>query len=143
MLTQENQVEVRVLARQGVPIRAIARQMGVSRNTVRRYLRSEQLRRYGPRRPRRTKLDPFKAYLSDRMKIAGRVVIPATVLLREIREQGYRGGVSQLKAFLASIRPGKAPEPLIRFETQPGVQMQVDFKPLRPQGLRRWQSRPT
>lgn len=127
MLTQENQVEVRVLARQGVPIRAIARQMGVSRNTVRRYLRADGLRRYGPRRPRRTKLDPFKGYVSERLRLAGGVVIPATVLLRELHEQGYRGGVSQLKAFVAAIRPRKVPEPLIRFETQPGVQMQVDF----------------
>jgi transposase len=52
--------------------------------------------------------------------------IPATVLLREIRERGYDGGISQLKAYLT---PFKRPvvEPLVRFETPPGQQMQADF----------------
>jgi transposase len=46
------------LAAQGKPIRAIAREVGVARNTVRKYLRGkpEAL----PRRPRPSKLDPFK-----------------------------------------------------------------------------------
>lgn len=136
MLNQENQVEIRVLARQGVPIRAIARQMGVSRNTVRRYLREEAPRRYGPRRPRRTKLDAFKGYISQRVQAAGRIVIPATVLFREIREQGYAGGISQLKAFIATVRPAKTPEPLVRFETEPGRQMQVDFVVFKRCGVR-------
>lgn len=36
MLTQELSVEIRVLARQGMSIRAIAQQLRVSRNTVRK-----------------------------------------------------------------------------------------------------------
>lgn len=39
MLTQENVVEIHVLHRQGKSIREIARELDVSRNTVRRYLR--------------------------------------------------------------------------------------------------------
>jgi transposase len=39
MLTQETLVEIHVLHRQGESIRAIAQKLGVSRNTVRRYLR--------------------------------------------------------------------------------------------------------
>ena len=38
MLTQEQAVEIKVLARRGVGIREIARQVGCSRNTVRRYV---------------------------------------------------------------------------------------------------------
>jgi len=53
-----------VLARQGMGIREIARQMGVSRNTVRRVLRDPGPRRYGPRRKKTTKLDEFKSYRS-------------------------------------------------------------------------------
>jgi transposase len=30
--------------------------------------------------------------------------IPATVLIREIREQGYPGGISQLKVFLMQFK---------------------------------------
>jgi len=43
MLTQEILVEIHVLHRQGRSIRAIAQQLGVSRNTMRRYLRDHSV----------------------------------------------------------------------------------------------------
>jgi hypothetical protein len=46
MLTQEQAVEIRVMARRGGGVRAIAKQLGCSRNTVRRYLREADARRY-------------------------------------------------------------------------------------------------
>jgi len=114
------------MARRGEGIREIARQLGCSRNTVRRYLREEDARRYGPRSPRATKLDPYMAYLAGRVEQAKPRWIPATVLLREIAERGYDGGISQLKAWLAPLKQG-APDPVVRFETPPGQQMQADF----------------
>jgi transposase len=61
------------------------------------------------------------------VQAAGTVRLPAPVLLREIREQGYEGSLTQLKAYLAVVRPAKKEERLVRFETEPGQQMQVDF----------------
>ena len=52
MLTQEQAVEIRVLARRGMGLREIARQKGPSRNTARRYLRQPEIQGYGPRAPR-------------------------------------------------------------------------------------------
>ena len=49
------------------------------------------------------------------------------MLLREIRERGYRGGLTQLKVLVQSIVPPRREEPVIRFETEPGRQMQVEF----------------
>src|SRR5690606_12452458 len=69
-------------------------------------------------------------YLRERVAQAKPRWIPATVLLREIAERGYAGGISQLKAFLAPLKHGE-PEPLVRFETAPGVQMQADFTVVR------------
>lgn len=124
-------MEIRVLARQGHGIKAIARELGVSRNTVRKYLRGERSQpKYRPRAPRPTKLDPYKDYLHARLEAARPHWIPATVLYREIREQGYPGGISQLKAYLAPYKQ-RPEEPLIRFETPPGKQMQVDFTTIR------------
>ncbi len=114
------------MARRGEGIREIARQLGCSRNTVRRYLREEEASRYGPRSPRATKLDPYTAYLAERLEQARPRWIPATVLLREIVERGYDGGISQLKAWLAPLKQ-TTPEPVVRFETPPGHQMQADF----------------
>ena len=57
--------------------------------------------------------------------------IPATVLAREIGGQGYRGGMSQLRAFLRPLRPAADDDPVVRFETAPGNQRQVDWGYLR------------
>ena len=75
MLTQEQAVEIKVLARRGVPIREIARQLGCSRNTVRRYLANADAVRYGPRsaRPPPWGSQPFpvrsKCSLPDESKV--------------------------------------------------------------------------
>jgi transposase len=131
MLTQEQAVEVRVLRRQGKSIRAIARETGLSRVTVRRYLQDpEAAKRYGPRAPRATKLDGYTEYLQARIGAARPAWIPATVLFREIRERGYSGGLSLLKGHLAPLKRGE-PEPVVRFETEPGEQMQADFTHVR------------
>lgn len=66
MLTQEQAVEIRVMARRGEGVRAIAKQLGCSRNTVRRYLHEQQASRYGPRAARPCKLDDYKDYLLER-----------------------------------------------------------------------------
>jgi len=131
MLTQEEAVEIRVLARQGLPIREIARRAGCSRNTVRRYLREPDAGTYAMRAPRRTKLEAFEPYVLERIAAARPEWIPATVLLRELRGLGYEGGYSQLKAFVAQHRGRVAEDPVVRFETEPGEQMQVDFTTIR------------
>jgi transposase len=128
MLTQEQVVETRVMSRQGKGIREIAREMGVSRNTVRRYLREGAVPKYKPRLPRPTKLDAYKSYLNERVQAARPNWLPATVLLREIQSRGYTGGISQLKLFLSPLKQAQCEaEPVVRFETAAGEQMQVDF----------------
>jgi transposase len=131
MLTQEEAVEIKVLMRRGAGIREMARELGCSRNTIRRYLREATIPgRYGPRLARPTKLDPYKDYVLERIGAARPHWIPAVVLLREIKERGYPGGVTQLKEFLSLHRYAE-PEPVVRFETAPGKQMQVDFTHIR------------
>jgi transposase len=123
-------VEIQVLRRQGRSIRQIVRDTGLSRNTVRKHLREPTDLRYGPREARPCKLDPHKAYLQERIEQARPDWIPATVLMREIQDTGYAGGISQLKAFVRTFRVVR-PDPVVRFETAPGQQMQVDFTTIR------------
>ena len=88
MLTQERLVEIHVLETQGLSIRAIGRQLGVSRNTVRRYLRDRCLKpQYPCREIKPTKLDPFKGYILRRIDAAKPHWIPATVMLVEINNR--------------------------------------------------------
>ena len=88
MVRGEAALEIRVLHRHGKGIREIARETGSSRNTVRRYLRDELAARYKSRPPRATKLDAFKDYVIERLTSAAPERIPASVLLRELRERG-------------------------------------------------------
>lgn len=137
MFTLELRVEIDVLYRQGISIREIARQLNCSRQTVRRYIRmgsNVSSARYSPRAPRPCKLDPFKPYLLERIEAARPHWIPASVLLKELQTQGYTGGYTMLKVFIAPLK-NKPAEPVVRFETEPGEQMQVDFTIIR-QGRR-------
>jgi transposase len=54
-------------------------------------------------------------------------VIPATVLYCEIAARGYEGGMSQLRAFMRTLRPAPPADPVVRFETAMGEQLQVDW----------------
>lgn len=108
----------------GFSIRAIARMTGHDRKTIRKYINAQQAPRYKPRPHRPSKLDPFKPYLVARIREG---MLNCNVLLEEIRVQGYSGGKSILKAFVAQYRLPRAPEAVQRFETLPGQQAQVDW----------------
>jgi len=114
------------LHRQGLSITAIARQLGLDRKTVRRYIeRGLEAPSYGPRKPRPRLIDPFTVYLRERA--TAYPGLTATRLLRELRERGYRGGYTAVTDFLRDVRPAPAPAFEVRFETPPGDQAQVDF----------------
>ena len=128
MLKAEEQMELVVLKKHGESIRSLSRATGRSRNTVRRYLRggdSAATRKPAPKRVE--KLDPYKKYIVARMAAAAPDVIPAPVLLREIQGRGYDGGYTRVKQFVRGLVPASPPEPIVRFETEPGRQMQADW----------------
>jgi len=127
MTGKEECMEVRILSeKQHKSIREITRITGLSRNTVRKYLRSRADPRYKTRTKRPSKLDPFKAFLEERVKAALPHRIPAPVLTREIISLGYCGAERIVRTFLSTLY-AKPAEPLVRFETDPGLQMQADW----------------
>ncbi|WP_026186481.1 IS21 family transposase [Thioalkalivibrio thiocyanodenitrificans] len=127
MIKKEGCMEIKILHRQGAGIREIARHTGLSRNTVRKYLRSDGEPRYAARPPRCGKLAPYEGYIRERLEAARPHWIPATVIEREIRALGYQGSIRLLRYFMAELRPTPRPDPVVRFETEPGQQMQVDW----------------
>jgi transposase len=124
MLGQEGYVEIKVMFRQGMSIKAIGRELGVSRNTVRRYLKSDVVPEANTRARKPTKLDAYRGYLKARIAAAQPDWIPATVLFEEIQALGYAGGVRTVSSYLATLKPKSPEDPLVRFETPPGRQMQ-------------------
>ncbi len=127
MITNEVYVEIEILRKHGMSLRKIAREVGCAVNTVRSHLASDALPNYQRNKLRTTKLSPFHEYLRERQTAAHPEWIPATVLLREIAARGYTGSHSQLRAYMHGLKPALPDDPVVRFETVPGEQIQVDW----------------
>jgi transposase len=123
---------------EGWSIRALARNFAVSRNLVRRILRNhDNLRDQGhdilltDRRARPTKrskkLDPFEETIKRLLEKYPRIT--GQRLFEELSAAGYDGGISILRDRLRSLRPAPKKTPVIRFETGPGLQGQMDWSP--------------
>ena len=126
MITDEVYVEIELLRKHGMSLRKIAEAVGCAVNTVRSHLAADTLPRYTRSNVRVSKLSPFHTYLRERQSAAHPAWIP-TVLLREIVALGYTGSHSQLRAYMHALKPALPVDPVVRFETAPGEQMQVDW----------------
>jgi transposase len=123
VLNVEDWAEIRRLHRaEGMPIKAIVRQLGVSRNTVRRALAAD-----GPPRYQR----PAKGSIVDavepqiRQLLAQWPTMPATVIAERI---GWARSLTVLKDRVRELRPLFAPlDPASRTEYQPGELAQCDL----------------
>jgi transposase len=129
MLTVEENIMIKIMYNQGFSMRQIATKLGVSRNTVKRHLACLDSITYANRNivKSKLKLTSYEKYIKDRIDAAKPNWIPATVIFNEILEQGYQGSLSLLSHYMYNLKPKKPEEKLIRFETEPGEQMQVDW----------------
>jgi transposase len=112
------------LATQGKSIHAIARELGIARNTVRRYLRGKP--EAVPRPKRGSKLDAYKGQIHRWVNEDH--LLNCETMLPRLQELGYTGSSSTLRAYVHTLRPrnvGRAP--VMRYETKPGEQMQYDW----------------
>jgi len=118
-------MDVQLLFKQLGSIRAVARQTGYSRNTVRKMLRAGEPPVFD-RPARRSGVDDFKDYLTKRFTEHG---LSAERLLGEIRAQGFAGSIHMVRRFVKKLRPMRvaARAATLRFETAPGLQAQCDW----------------
>src|ERR1700752_384469 len=125
MLPQESWMSVKVLKAQGYSQRAVAKKLGVHRDTVRRVW-DEGAPSHYERGPRPSKLDGFKEQLLARLE--SHPGLRATRLCREIQERGFEGGYETVKRWCRTWRrEQRAREGTVRFETSPGLQAQADW----------------
>lgn len=82
-------------------IHAVASQLGLARNTVRRYLRMEGKVQMAPRPRGKSLLDPHYDYLNTRWKQGE---TNARRLFEELQQRGYRGCEATVRSFVARLR---------------------------------------
>lgn len=144
MYGREKRVLLRHYLMQGLTKTALAEKLGISRRTVYHWIETGQLDRdlddevvrYKKRPPVARKIDPYKGIIVSRLEEFPE--LSATRLYDEILAAGYAGSYTQVKEYLRQVRPRPTPEPVVRFETPPGHQAQVDFAHFRLPWGRRW-----
>lgn len=118
---------IRTLFEQGKSKKAIARQLGLHVQSVRKWLSQS----WAPQtRCRQRCLDRFGAFLKAR---AVEVGFNAVVLTRELKAQGYDGSYRAVVKYIAAWREQARSDDAVtvRFETAPGEQSQADWGSMR------------
>lgn len=137
MLEVSQVLQFKQLAGQGVPIREISRQLQVSRNTVRRYLRGAEPGVYRQTKPRP---QPATAPIRERVRALleeereratpKKQRLTATRIHRILVDEGFSGSERTVRAAVRAIRH-ELRDPLERahlpLSYEPGQDAQVDF----------------
>lgn len=127
MLSIEEKLDMLDMYRKGISISEIARQTGRDRKTIRKAVtesKAARKRKAPHRKKSERKLSAYEGYLKQRMADG---VYNTRKLFREIRERGYTGGLTQVILYVQPYRPQHAEKAVMRFETEPGQQAQVDW----------------
>lgn len=123
MLSVEDWAEIRRLRRaEGLPIKLIARTLGISRNTVKSALAAEAPPKY-VRKPVGSAVDEFEPRIREQLQAVP--TMPATVIAERV---GWDRGLTVFKARVAELRPVYLPpDPAGRTTYEAGELAQFDF----------------
>jgi transposase len=93
---------VQELHASGMSLRKIGEELGLARNTVRKYVRQPLEPPLPTPRPlRASQLDPYEEYLLERWSQGER---NAAQLYREINQRGYQGAATMVRAYISHLR---------------------------------------
>lgn len=107
---------------QGLNAAQIAHTVALDPRTVTYWLRQERFRsRQAP--PRASKLDPFKAQIAQMLE---KYPYSAAQVFQRVREHGFTGGYSLVKAYVRFVRPPRQPA-FLTLAFAPGECAQVDW----------------
>jgi transposase len=116
--TRQRYAQVQTLVAQGKGSKPITRELGLAKETVRRFVRARSVEELlaTSRAGRPSILDQFKPYLHQRWRDGA---TNASDLFREIRQQGYSGSLGTVIAYLRPFRhlgppPATPPPPKVR-----------------------------
>ena len=117
-------IMIREKISQGKTDYAIGKELGISKNTVKKYRKSpvSQHALKGSKRP--SKLDPFKQEIGI---LLSRGIYNCQVIFEHIKDKGYTGKITILKDYVKQFRPAKIAPAVCRYESPPGQQAQMDW----------------
>ena len=119
-------MDILTLYRRGLKQRAIARKLGISRNTVKKYIENPQLI-FEPVQSykRKSQLDPYtdniRAWIEEDSEYT------ATWIYDRLCNMGFSGSYEIVKRQVRQLKTEYQKVAYMRFETEPGFQAQVDF----------------
>ncbi len=116
---------VKALKTQEETIKEIVRKLKLSKNTVRKYLRSQQPPQFKAREYEK-QLDQYE----DKIKEMLEKKYIGTRIYNELKEIGYRGSLSSVHKYIAGAKESEEikTKATTRVETGPGKQIQYDWK---------------
>jgi transposase len=117
--------QVKMLRSKGLSIKKISKKMRLSKNTVRKYVRSSEPPKFKPRQYNKI-LNEYE----DTTKEMLRKGYIGTRIYNELVAMGYKGSLPTVYRYLAGIREKETIKEKVttRVETPPGKQMQYDWK---------------
>jgi transposase len=125
VISEEELMDIRALARQGYTYAEIGRLLGRDWRTVKRYLEHGAQPAYRRRRMS-SKLDEFKP-LIDQWLAKEPKLLATRVHQDLVRDYGFEGSYNTVRRYVERSRPKSTPRQEERFETRPGHQAQVDW----------------
>ncbi|NVN91803.1 MAG: IS21 family transposase [Desulfuromonadales bacterium] len=117
-------MDIVALKRQGHSLRWIARKLGIHRSTVKKHLESDSFPAYVRKAAKPSILEPYHQVIRDFLDEDD---YQATWIFERLKRRGYSGSYDTLKVFVRSIKEQKCRIAYTRFETEPGLQAQVDW----------------
>lgn len=124
MIKRKDWVIMRNLAECGLSKTEIARQLGVTRKTVAKALKRSESPKYKRISLSPTKLYSYKEYINLRLE---KYNLSSEKLYEEILKQGYSGKYGIVNLYARGVKKNNGTRAIIRFETLPGEQSQVDW----------------
>jgi transposase len=103
---------------------AIGKELGISKNTAKKYINEPPVPHALKGRKKESKLDAFKPQI-DLMISQG--IFNCIVILDRLQHSGYEGGITIIKDYVQRFRPAKNSPAVQRYETPPGRQAQMDW----------------
>lgn len=117
-------MEIRSDRRKGLSYKEIGKKHQIDWRTARKYAQSDSKPKYIRTEQKKSKLDPYKAQIALLLEEDS---YSSVRIMEIIQAQGFDGGYTIVKEYVATLKKALNERATVRFETMPGLQGQADW----------------